>query len=193
MGVNAELPILGGVDTLQAIRERPDLEGVAIDHADICLKNWRGQTDNEKCDDATHFSCDPSGMDFDTTSSYNTPMARMQNISLRRRGFIGALIGAAIPYGLGAYENGFVLGGDVDGLIIFGGLCLFFGLLGAGVATNNFGQGPSANGRLDSDSLDQSGSWADYDRDRSEFHHQSGNYAYMRDAWDPNYQRNSWD
>ena len=111
-----------------------------------------------------------------------SPRSRM-----RIRKVFGALIGAAIPYAYGVYEHGsMTFGGNAEAIVIFGGICVFCALIGAGVATNSFGRG----GRLHHDPvLDEEP--LGLSQDDKDFISQTGIYASMREAWDPNYQRNS--
>ena len=101
----------------------------------------------------------------------------------------GALIGAAIPYAYGAYEHGsMTFGGNFEAVVIFGGICLICALIGAGVATNNFGKG----GRLPEDPiLDEK--LLEQSVDDKDFMSQSGIHTSMRSLWDPSYQRTRWD
>ena len=115
-------------------------------------------------------------------------MEHKWNISRRKRGLLGALIGAAIPYCLGAYNNGFMLNGNSELWLFILFLCSFLGLVGAGVAL-----GSSANGyhQFDGSKSDEGVKWPDHDRD--DFISQTGIYTSLRYSWDSNYQRNSWD
>lgn len=60
-----------------------------------------------------------------------------------RRALAGALVGAAVPYGFGAWLHGPFPGGSTEVWLIFAGFMVFCGLIGAGVATKNFGRGGS--------------------------------------------------
>jgi len=111
-----------------------------------------------------------------------SPCSRM-----RPRMAVGALIGAAIPYAYGVYEHGsMTFGGNIEAIVIFGGICLICALIGAGAATSSIGQG----GRLpDASILDEKP--LGLSQDDKDLIAQTGIYTSMRDAWDPNYQRNS--
>ena len=113
-----------------------------------------------------------------------SPRSRM-----RIRKVFGALIGAAIPYAYGVYEHGsMTFGGNAEAIVIFGGICVFCALIGAGVATNNFGRG----GRLHHDPvLDEKNTGEnqhDWDSVAS-----TGICTSRREGWDPSYQRASSD
>ena len=90
----------------------------------------------------------------------------------RRRGVLGALLGALAPYAFWAFENGIALGGESN-LILF--VCMvsaFFAVLGYGIFHGGFGRGCAfprmQNAGIDLDEMDQT--------------NQSGRYAWMRDV-----------
>ncbi len=90
----------------------------------------------------------------------------------RRRGVVGALLGALAPYAFWAYENGVALGGDSN-LIVF--VCMvsaFFAVLGYGICHGGFGRAKAlqykSNAGVDLDELAKT--------------HQSGKFAWMREV-----------
>ena len=50
----------------------------------------------------------------------------------RRRGALGALVGALFPYAYAAYHNGIALGGDRDSILFICGVGAFFAIIGYG-------------------------------------------------------------
>lgn len=93
-----------------------------------------------------------------------------------RRGHavLGAVVGAAIPLAFGVSEHGLLLGRTIETASIFLGLALFCALIGAGVATKNFGSSSSRKLNADDDHF-----WSEkevYDQ----MTHQ-GLYTYRRD------------
>ena len=95
----------------------------------------------------------------------------------RRRGILGALLGALAPYAFWAYENGGAFGGDSN-LIVF--VCMvsaFFAVLGYGIFHGGFGRTKTFPSRgsagIDLEELDRS--------------NQSGAYEWMRESHNRNY------
>ncbi|MBF9052259.1 MULTISPECIES: hypothetical protein [unclassified Roseobacter] len=90
----------------------------------------------------------------------------------RRRGALGALVGALGPYILWAYENGVALGGDRDLILFVCGASAFFAIIGYGGFHGGFRRAkafPEGNSPfIDFDELDKS--------------FQSGSYAWMREV-----------
>lgn len=94
----------------------------------------------------------------------------------RRRGVLGALLGALAPYAFWAFENGVDLGGDSN-LIVF--VCMvsaFFAVLGYGIFHGGFGRTKTFQSR---------GS-AGIDLDARDKAIQSGRYEWMREGHNRN-------
>ena len=90
----------------------------------------------------------------------------------RRRGALGALLGALGPYALWAYENGVALGGDGELILFVCGASAFFAIIGYGGFHGGFRRAkpfPSGSSPfIDLDKLDQT--------------LQSGAYEWMREG-----------
>ena len=109
-------------------------------------------------------------------------MTRNLLSSPRRRGVFGAIVGAAMPYSVAAYNNGITLGWYLDGWIFVAVAGLFFTLLGYGIFHGGFkGNGLREPGGEDTNR------WTETDRDRDDLLHQNGVHASVRSTWDSQY------
>ena len=90
----------------------------------------------------------------------------------RRRGALGALVGALGPYILWAYENGVALGGDGELILFVCGASAFFAIIGYGGFHGGFRRAKAfpTNRRIGID-LDEMGRAS-----------QTGAYAWMREV-----------
>ena len=90
----------------------------------------------------------------------------------RRRGVLGAFLGALAPYAFWAYENGVALGGD-SSLIVFVSIAsTFFAILGYGIFHGGFGRTKAFPHK----------STVGVDLDELAKTHQSGKFAWVRDV-----------
>ena len=90
----------------------------------------------------------------------------------RRRGALGALVGALFPYVYAAYHNGVALGGDSDLIFFICGASAFFAILGYGFFHGGFRRAkPFPTDRSIGVDLDDLGRAS-----------QSGAYAWMREV-----------
>lgn len=101
----------------------------------------------------------------------------------RRRGVIGAIIGAALPYAVSVYFIGFSQDwADAQSVKFFLGFSIFFALLGYGIFHGGFqGNGLREPGGEDTNR------WTETDRDRDDLLHQNGVHASVRSTWDSQY------
>lgn len=104
-------------------------------------------------------------------------MPRKARAYRRGHAVLGALIGAAIPLAFGISEHGLLLGRTIETASIFLGLALFCALIGAGVATKNFG-------RFSSNQLVDEGKSVWKRKDGQDRVRHEGIYAYRRDETD---------
>ncbi len=92
----------------------------------------------------------------------------------RRRGVLGALVGALGPYALWAYHNGAALGGDGTPSLFVCGVSAFFALIGYGVFHGGFDRAETfPTDRPIGTDLDEPGRAS-----------QSGSFAWMREVHD---------
>ena len=59
-------------------------------------------------------------------------IGRPISIYHRGRGAVGAIVGALVPYAMGAAQHGPLLGGSLDVIALFGALMVICGAIGAG-------------------------------------------------------------